>query len=141
MYVRLVNHPPDRYGWAQRVVVARSNIRDQCRRIPRAQAGRCGDCDIPAMHAVSNNPSPVPAPLRQLSWSYQRGRERQHCILSMDVGRCVYEFRIAAGEVGTIVRLERFRHASKAITRQCEYEAHMLAAGFSLDDFQARSIG
>jgi hypothetical protein len=62
-------------------------------------------------------------------------------MLSINAASCVYEFRIAAGDVSAVVRLERFRHASNAITRQCEYEAHMLAAGFSLDDFQARSIG
>jgi len=84
-----------------------------------------------------SNAVAIDPPLRQLSWCYTRGAERQYCVLSLDTARRVYELRIRLDSPSETVRIERFNHVSRALERQCEFEAQMIAAGFFLERFEA----
>lgn len=74
--------------------------------------------------------------VRELRWSYIRGAERQCVHLSLDAQACAYEFHVRHADRRSSMRIERYIYASDAIERHCEYEAELLAAGFSLDSFE-----
>jgi hypothetical protein len=78
----------------------------------------------------------LPALTRELRWSYTRGKERQVVRLSLDPAARAYEFHVRHDNRCSSVRVERYVYAADAIERQCEYEAELLAAGFSLDAFE-----
>jgi hypothetical protein len=72
--------------------------------------------------------------LPELRWSYSRGIERQHCRLALDVRHRAYEF-LVWNQNDQAIALERFPFACDAIQRQSEYEAFLVAEGFSLEAF------
>lgn len=78
----------------------------------------------------------APSAVRELRWSYIRGGERQMIFLSLDSRARAYELHLRDEERRAVLRIERYVYASDAIERQCEYEAELLAAGFSLDAFE-----
>jgi hypothetical protein len=78
----------------------------------------------------------APSLVRELRWSYIRGGERQCVHLSLDASARAYELLVRHGDRRSTVRVERYVYASDAIERQCEYEAQLLADGFSLDTFE-----
>jgi hypothetical protein len=69
----------------------------------------------------------------ELRWSYARGIERQHCRLALDARQRSYEFFV--WNDNQPIRLERFPFACDAIQRQSEYEARLVAEGFTLESF------
>ncbi len=79
----------------------------------------------------------IDPPVRQLSWCYMRGTERQYCVLALDTAQRLYELRIRLDAPSETVRVERFNHVSRALERQCVYEAQLMAAGFTLERFDA----
>ena len=78
----------------------------------------------------------LPILTRELRWSYRRGAERQVVRLSLDADARAYEFQVRHDERRSSVRIERYVYAADAIERQSEYEAELLAVGFSLDAFE-----
>jgi hypothetical protein len=81
-------------------------------------------------------PLPAPAPRRELRWAYTRGAERRLVNLSLDSDGRTCEFQVRHDEMRSRVKVERYAHATEAIERQCEYEEHLLAVGFSLESFE-----
>jgi hypothetical protein len=81
-------------------------------------------------------PLPAPAIRRELRWAYIRGTERRLVNLSLNADGCACELQVRHDEPRSRVKIERYVYAADAIERQCEYEAHLLAAGFSLESFE-----
>jgi hypothetical protein len=99
------------------------------------RSGRRAGTRIPVRNQSNGAASDLS--LRQLSWAYTRGAERQYCVLAVDTAQRVYELRIRLDAPSETVRVERFNYVSRALERQCEYEAQLIAAGFALERFDA----
>jgi hypothetical protein len=82
------------------------------------------------------DPAPALTFYRELRWSYRRGAERQLVRLSLDSTARAYEFHVRDDDGRSSARVERYVYAADAIVRQSEYEAQLLATGFSLDSFE-----
>lgn len=92
------------------------------------------------MRNRSSQATAIDPPLRQLSWAYTRGAERQYCVLALDTALRTYELRIRLDEPRETIRVERFNYVSRALERQSQYEQQLLAAGFTLENFEAITV-
>ena len=89
------------------------------------------------MSSLETVPAPTDRSSAELRWSYTRGRERQHCRLALDTRQRSYELLVWTDNE-LPVSLERFPFACDAIERQSDYEAGLVAEGFTLESFVRR---
>jgi hypothetical protein len=78
--------------------------------------------------------------IRVLRWVYVLGEARVTCELALDEQALIYEFRINR-ESGATRSVDRFEHVSRAFQRQSEFEAGLIADGWSLERYESAAPG
>lgn len=76
----------------------------------------------------------VGTPLRVMRWTYASRDARCSCDVSLDSSHMLYAFRISWADSHR-VSLEHYQHVTQVFERQSQFEADLLSAGFSLEEF------
>lgn len=69
-----------------------------------------------------------------MRWTYASRDTRCSCDITLDDGQLLYAFRVRWAESPSAT-VEYYRHVAEVFERQCRFEADLLSAGFSLEDF------
>ena len=83
-----------------------------------------------------DGPQISPEPISVLRWIYSNKAERLECELALDANRMFYEFRTRCPVTRSSASIERFGDVGRAFQRQSEFEATLIADGWSLEDYQ-----
>jgi hypothetical protein len=77
---------------------------------------------------------------RVLRWVYIRGPARMTCELALGDSAVLYEFSVSQG-AGSTRSVDRFEHVSRAFQRHSEFEAALIADGWSLETYDSTPLG
>ena len=69
-----------------------------------------------------------------MRWTYVSRDARCSCDVSLDSSHLLYAFRISWAD-SPRVSLEHYQHVMQVFERQSQFEADLLSAGFSLEEF------
>jgi len=70
-----------------------------------------------------------------MRWAYASPHVRYVCEIALDVTELLYVFRVLSSDGQEIIVRELYPYVADVFQRQSAYEADLLAAGFSLEDF------
>ena len=77
---------------------------------------------------------------RVLEWVFVRGDDAVTCELALDPQAVTYEFRTWPNRAPASVTVERFVCVTHAFHRQCNWEAQLVADGWTLHAYTSRLV-